>query len=137
MNLTLNKFSLSINRCLRCVNIFILLVLIWGSLLSSCFSHEEQPSVADFEVMDLTLSMKITTNLETLLNESSDDLRAIISDEVERADESSYLDLEINATKDLLLRGWPFLNADFFFSANQESLQLQLENLLIELDGDG
>jgi hypothetical protein len=59
--------------------------------------------VADFEVMDLTLSMKITTNLETLLNESSDDLRAIISDEVERADESSYLDLEINATKDLLL----------------------------------
>ena len=92
--------------------------------------------MADFEVKDLTLSIKIMTNLETLLNESSDDLKAIISDEVNRADESSYLDLEIDAIKELLLRGWPLLNVDFFFKANQERLQLQLENLLFELDED-
>ena len=92
--------------------------------------------MADFEVIDLTLSMKIITNLETLLNGSSDDLRAVILAELDRADEGSYSDLGIDAIKELLLRGWPFLRAEFFFRANQERLQLHLENLLIELNGD-
>lgn len=116
------------------VNIFILVILISGSLISSCFSHEEQPSVADFEVANLTLSMKIITNLETLLNDGSNGLSAVISGEVERANKGSYLDLSSGEIKELLFRSWPFLMPGIFFKANQVDLQLHLANVLIDFN---
>ena len=116
------------------VNIFVLVILILGSLVSRSFSHEEQPSVADFEVTNLTLSMTINTNLETLLNESSNALRAVISSEVERANKRSYLDLNDVEIKELLFRSWPLLTSDFFFKANQVDLQLHATNVEIDLN---
>ena len=109
MNLTLTKLPSNNNQRLSYFNIFILVILILGSIVSSCFSHEEQPSVADFEVTNLTLSMKIMTNLEALLNESSNDLSAVISAEVKRANKRSYLDLGSGEIKELLLRSVPKL----------------------------
>ena len=116
------------------VNIFLLVIVISLFTISSCFSHEEQPSVADFEVTNLTLSMKITTNLETLLNESSNGLSAVISGEVERANKRSYLDLGSGEIKELLFRSWPVLTLEFFFKANQVDLQLYLKNVLIDFN---
>ena len=89
--------------------------------------------MADFEVTNLTLSIKITTNLETLLNESSNDLSAIISAEVKSANKSSYLDLGSGEIKELLLRSWPILTSEFFFKANQVNLKLYPTNVLIDL----
>ena len=134
LDLTLDKLSSNNNRILPYVNILILVLLILTSTVSSCFSHEEQPSVADFEVTNLTLSMKIATNLETLLSQSSDDLNAVILDEVQRAGKYSIVDLSSVQINELLVRSWPFLNKEFFFKANQDDLQLNLTNISIEFD---
>ena len=128
------KLSSNNNRSLSYYNIFILVILISSFIVSSCFSHEEQPSVADFEVSNLTLSISITTNLETLLNESSSGLSEVISGEVSRANKSSYLDLDNGEIKELLFRSWPVLTSEFFFKANKVDLQLNLEDVLVDFE---
>ena len=97
-----------------------------------CFSHEEQPSILDFEIKATDLLVTIQTDMDRLFNSGLNNFSSVISEEVNETGHTYENNLENDKVRELLFQNWPLLSAKFFFRANDEDLKLELTTISID-----
>ena len=105
-------------------------------LCTVALSHETSPSVADFEISENTLSMKIVTTLEAML--AGVDLSSV-KDTDESAQANEYDALRALSGEDLaaqLQDAWPQISQNITLIAGGTALEIELTNVTVPETGD-
>ncbi|MDG2475220.1 MAG: HupE/UreJ family protein [Paracoccaceae bacterium] len=130
MNFNLTKFD--VIGILGAYLILSFLYFLGAFFFSVCYSHEEQPSILDFEIKSNHITIKIQTDLEVLLNDefnNRDSSKIDLADEMGRPFAKNIVADEIF---DLVSQKWRSISDLFVFNVDNERLELKLLNVSAE-----
>ena len=97
-----------------------------------CFSHEEDPSVLDFELKSNSIFVKIQTTSDILFNDDAE--KSDFTELTERSfsDRNDNKNLSSRNLRTQVFENWLSIKSNFLFTVDDRPLELELSDVLTE-----